>query len=192
LSVQDIPEWLSLPIGAGFGILITVIVYRLQKRTEKIRDEVLDMIDEVIIKIDSYIEERKKLEEDTKKYYLDKIRENLEDIKKRDEEALSMIAKLKNTGQYPDDGTLGWIVLQDSEIKHLCDKTEKYIHKLEGNFKNPQIDEEMSYLSPLYTPFEHMMNPGFWDKESHVNVIEGVLHVHLSTINNYLDLLSKE
>lgn len=192
MSVQDIPEWLSLPIGAGFGILITVIVYRLQKRTEKIRDEVLDMIDEVIIKIDSYIEERKKLEEDTKKYYLDKIRENLEDIKKRDEEALSMIAKLKNTGQYPDDGTLGWIVLQDSEIKHLCDKTEKYIHKLEGNFKNPQIDEEMSYLSPLYTPFEHMMNPGFWDKESHVNVIEGVLHVHLSTINNYLDLLSKE
>jgi hypothetical protein len=192
LSVQDIPEWLSLPIGAGFGILITVIVYRLQKRTEKIRDEVLDMIDEVIIKIDSYIEERKKLEEDTKKYYLDKIRENLEDIKKRDEEALSMIAKLKNTGQYPDDGTLGWIVLQHSEIKHLCDKTEKYIHKLEGNFKNPQIDEEMSYLSPLYTPFEHMMNPGFWDKESHVNVIKGVLHVHLSTINNYLDLLSKE
>ena len=192
MSVQDIPEWLSLPIGAGFGILITVIVYRLQKRTEKIRDEVLDMIDEVIRKIDSYIEERKKLEEDTKKYYLDKIRENLEDIKKRDEEALSMIAKLKNTGQYPDDGTLGWIVLQDSEIKHLCDKTEKYIHKLEGNFKSPQIDEEMSYLSPLYTPFEHMMNPGFWDKESHVNVIEGVLHVHLSTINNYLNLLSKE
>jgi hypothetical protein len=192
LSVQDIPEWLSLPIGAGFGILITVIVYRLQKRTEKIRDEVLDMIDEVITKIDSYIQERKKLEEDTKKYYLEKIRKNLEDIKKRDEEALSMITKLKNTGQQPDDGTLGWIVLQDSEIKHICDKTEKYIHKLEGNFKNPQIDEEMSYLSPLYTPFEHMMNPGFWDKESHVNVIEGVLHVHLSTINNYLDLLSKE
>jgi hypothetical protein len=192
LSVQDIPEWLSLPIGAGFGILITVIVYRLQKRTEKIRDEVLDMIDEVITKIDSYIQERKKLEEDTKKYYLEKIRENLEDIKKRDEKALSMITKLKNTGQQPDDGTLGWIVLQDSEIKHICDKTEKYIHKLEGNFKNPQIDEEMSYLSPLYTPFEHMMNPGFWDKESHVNVIEGVLHVHLSTINNYLDLLSKE
>lgn len=192
MSVQDIPEWLSLPIGAGFGILITVIVYRLQKRTEKIRDEVLDMIDEVITKIDSYIQERKKLEEDTKKYYLEKIRENLEDIKKRDEEALNMITKLKNTGQQPDDGTLGWIVLQDSEIKHICDKTEKYIHKLEGNFKNPQIDEEMSYLSPLYTPFEHMMNPGFWDKESHVNVIEGVLHVHLSTINNYLDLLSKE
>lgn len=150
------------------------------------------MIDEVITKIDSYIQERKKLEEDTKKYYLEKIRENLEDIKKRDEEALNMITKLKNTGQQPDDGTLGWIVLQDSEIKHICDKTEKYIHKLEGNFKNPQIDEEMSYLSPLYTPFEHMMNPGFWDKESHVNVIEGVLHVHLSTINNYLDLLSKE
>jgi hypothetical protein len=192
LSVQDIPEWLSLPIGAGFGILITVIVYRLQKRTEKIRDEVLDMIDEVITKIDSYIQERKKLEEDTKTYYLEKIRKNLDDIKKRDEEALSMITKLKNTGQQPDDGTLGWIVLQDSEIKHICDKTEKYIHKLEGNFKNPQIDEEMSYLSPLYTPFEHMMNPGFWDKESHVNVIEGVLHVHLSTINNYLDLLSKE
>jgi hypothetical protein len=60
LSVQDIPEWLSLPMGLGFGILITVIVYRLQKRTEKIRDEVLDMIDEVITKIDSYIEGRKK------------------------------------------------------------------------------------------------------------------------------------
>jgi Rad3-related DNA helicase len=192
LSVQDIPEWLSLPIGAGFGILITVIVYRLQKRTEKIRDEVIDMIDEVIAKIDSYIQERKKLEEDTKKYYLDKIRKNLDDIKKRDEEALSMITKLKNTGQNPDDATWGWIVIQDSEIKHICDKTEEYVRRLEGNFKNPQINEEMSYLSPLYTPFEHMMNPGFWDRESHINVIEGVLHVHLRTIDNYLDLLSKE
>ena len=192
MSVQDIPEWLSLPIGAGFGILITVIIYRLQKRTEKIRDEVLDMIDEVIVKIDSYIEGRKKLEEDTKKYYLDKIRKILEDIKKRDEEALSMITKLKNTGQKPDDATWGWIVLQDSEIKHMCDKTEQYVRQLEGNFKNPQINEEMSHLSPLYTPFEHMMIPGFWDRGSHVNVIEGVLQVHLRTIDNYLDLLSKE
>lgn len=192
MSVQDIPEWLSLPIGAGFGILITVIVYRLQKRTEKIRDEVLDMIDEVIAKIDSNIEERKKLEEGTKKYYLDKIRKNLDDIKKRDEEALSMITKLKNTGQNPDEATWGWIVLQDSEIKHICDKTEEYVRRLEGNFKNPQINEEMSYLSPLSTPFEHMMIPGFWDRESHVNVIEDILHGHLRKIDNYLDLLSKE
>jgi hypothetical protein len=192
LSVQDIPEWLSLPIGAGFGILITVIVYRLQKRTEKIRNEVLDMIDEVIIKIDSYIEGRKKLEEDTKKYYLDKIRKNLDDIKKRDEEALSIITKLKDTGENPDDGTWGWIAIQNSEIKHMCDKTQGYVRKLEGNFKNPQINEEMSYLSPLYVPFEHMMDAGFWDRGSHVNVIEGVLHVHLRTIDNYLDLLSKE
>lgn len=150
------------------------------------------MIDEVIVKIDSYIEGRKKLEEDTKKYYLDKIRKNLEDIKKRDEEALSMIAKSKNTGQYPDDATWGWIVIQDTEIKHMCNKTEEYVRRLEGNFNNPQINEEMSYLSPLYTPFEHMKIPGFWDRESHINVIEGVLHVNLRTIDNYLDLLSKE
>ena len=192
MSVQDIPEWLSLPIGAGFGILITVIVYRLQKRTEKIRDEVLDMINEVTVKIDSYIEGRKKLEEDTKKYYLDKIRKNLDDIKKRDEEALSMITKLKNTGQYPDDGTWGWIVIQNSEIKHMCGKTEEYVRKLEGNFKNPHINEEMSYLPPLYIPFEHMMDPGFWDRGSHINVIEGVLLGQLRIIDNYLDLLSKE
>ena len=192
MSVQDIPEWLSLPIGAGFGILITVIVYRLQKRTEKIRDEVLDMINEVTVKIDSYIEGRKKLEEDTKKYYLDKIRKNLDDIKKRDEEALSMITKLKNTGQYPDDGTWGWIVIQNSEIKHMCGKTEEYVRKLEGNFKNPHINEEMSYLSPLYIPFEHMMDPGIWDRGSHINVIEGILHKQLRIIDNYLDLLSKE
>jgi hypothetical protein len=192
LSVQDIPEWLSLPIGLGFGILITVIVYRLQTRTEKIRDEVIDMIEEVTTKIDSYFEGRKKLEEDTKKYYTNKIRKNLEDIRKRDEEALSMITKLKNTGQQPDDAAWGWIVLQDSEIKHMCDKTEQYVRQLEGNFKNPQINEEMSHLSPLYIPFEHMMIPGFWDRGSHINVIEGVLHGHLRTIDNYLDLLSKE
>jgi hypothetical protein len=192
LSIQDVPEWLSLPVGVGFGVLITVIVYRLQRRTEKIRDEVIDMIEEVTTKIDSYIEGRKKLEEDTKKYYLDKIRKNLEDIKKRNEEALSMITRLKDTGQYPDDDTWGWIVIQDSEIKHMCDKTEEYVRKLEGNFKNPQINEEMSYLSPLYAPFEHMMNPGFWDRGSHVNVIEGVLREHLRTIDNYLGLLSKE
>jgi hypothetical protein len=192
LSIQDVPEWLSLPVGVGFGVLITVIVYRLQRRTEKIRDEVIDMIEEVTTKIDSYIEGRKKLEEGTKKYYLDKIRKNLEDIKKRNEEALSMITRLKDTGQYPDDDTWGWIVIQDSEIKHMCDKTEEYVRKLEGNFKNPQINEEMSYLSPLYAPFEHMMNPGFWDRGSHVNVIEGVLREHLRTIDNYLGLLSKE
>ena len=105
-----------------------------------------------------------------------------------------MITKLNNTAiqQYPDDATWAWIVIQDSETKHMCNKTEEYISRLEGNFKNPQINEEMSYVSPLYKPFEHMMIPGFWDRKSHVNVIEGILHGHLRKIDNYLDLLSKE
>src|SRR5919106_961851 len=78
--VEDIPNWVTLITELVFGAVITIIVYRLQSKTDKLSRDVLDKIEKATQKIDNYVEERRKLEEGRRALFLSEIREHLDYI----------------------------------------------------------------------------------------------------------------
>jgi uncharacterized protein with HEPN domain len=195
LNSHDIPNWVTLTIEVPFGVIITVIVYRLQSKTSKFSEAVIMKINEATQKIDSYIKEKKKLEVTTKKFHVDRVIRNLEYIKQQDERAKNVILEFKRTGKVPDmDYRLG-IIMQYHNIVFMCRENVDSLRQLEGSFNNPGAREKiMDYQSVLSAPFERLMNPATWKGNNALGLQEAdsIIDVHLNEINEYLDLLLKE
>jgi hypothetical protein len=178
---MDIPNWATLVTELAFGTFIAIFVYKLQSKTENIRSAVTNQIKE-------YTEGKKKHDATRKKYYLDKIKDNLKYIKEQNQSAKNIINSFKKTRRLPDKSIWLDLVMKRHEIASMCKNDEVYLEHLEPYLTNPQTAEEiMAYLPVLYAPFEH------WNEsEFRVEAADSIIDIHLPEIEKYLDLLSKE
>jgi hypothetical protein len=74
----------------------------LQLKTSDSNKGVISKINDATQKIDTYIEEKKKIEDATKKFYVDKIIENLLYIKHQDQRAMEVMNRFHLDNQLPD------------------------------------------------------------------------------------------
>jgi hypothetical protein len=81
LKLNDVPNLFTLIVEVIIGVAIGLTIFGLQSKTDS-------KMKEVINQIESYTGKKKKLEYTTKKFYVDKIIENLLYIKHQDQRAV--------------------------------------------------------------------------------------------------------
>jgi hypothetical protein len=196
---NDIPNWSTLIVEIVIGVGIALYLFYLQSKTSTSNKAVISKINEATQKIDSYIEGKKKIEEATKRFHVDRIIKNLEYIKQQDEQARNIITEFKKTGNFsemvtPLDIVMGMTSLY-IDIETMCHENMESLRRLEGSFNNPGAGEKiMDYQSVLSAPFKALMKPEAWRGINTLSTQEAtsLIEVHLNEINEYLDLLSRE
>lgn len=187
-SLHEIPNSFTLVIEIIIGIAIGLIIFRLQSKTDK-------KMTEVIKEVHSYTGKRKKLENTTKKFYVNKIIENLLYIKHQDQKAIEVMNKFQKDSQPPDWETRFWI---DKNVNHIriiaIPEIQDSLRQLEGVLSYPNTRLEISnYLTVLNGPFEYMADDTNWPKKDFlVSTVTSIVQTHLEEINWYIMLLANE
>ena len=84
MSSFDIPNWVATIIELGIGIVIAVVVYRLQTKTSKLAEELLSKISFMTSRVDSVLEQRRADEQSKKAFECKRIIDHLEYIRKKE------------------------------------------------------------------------------------------------------------
>ncbi|MDP9305397.1 MAG: hypothetical protein M3O68_03525 [Thermoproteota archaeon] len=82
----DIPNWVATLIELGIGIVIAIVVYRVQSQTAKLAEELLSKISSMTSRMDSLLEQRRLDEIAKKEFECKRIIEHLEYIQKKEQE----------------------------------------------------------------------------------------------------------
>lgn len=82
----DIPNWVATIIELGIGIVIAVVVYKIQSQTAKLAEELLSKISSMTSRMDSLLEQRRLDEIAKKEFECKRIIEHLEYIRKKEQE----------------------------------------------------------------------------------------------------------
>lgn len=80
----DIPNWVATIIELGIGIVIAIVVYRLQTKTSKLAEELLSKISFMTSRVDSVLEQRRVDEQSKKAFECKRIIDHLEYIRKKE------------------------------------------------------------------------------------------------------------
>jgi|GEM_PF-386629 uncharacterized membrane protein len=84
MSSFDIPNWVATIIELGIGIVIAIVVYRLQTKTSKLAEELLSKISFMTSRVDSVLEQRRADEQSKKAFECKRIIDHLEYIRKKE------------------------------------------------------------------------------------------------------------
>ncbi len=84
MSSFDIPNWVATIIELGIGIVIAIVVYRLQTKTSKLAEELLSKISFMTSRVDSVLEQRRADEQSKKDFECKRIIDHLEYIRKKE------------------------------------------------------------------------------------------------------------
>jgi hypothetical protein len=82
----DIPNWVATIIELGIGIVIAIVVYKIQSQTAKLAEELLSKISSMTSRMDSLLEQRRLDEIAKKEFECKRIIEHLEYIWKKEQE----------------------------------------------------------------------------------------------------------
>lgn len=82
----DIPNWVATLIELGIGIVIAIVVYRVQTQTAKLAEELLSKISSMTSRMDSLLEQRRLDEIAKKEFECKRVIEHLEYIQKKEQE----------------------------------------------------------------------------------------------------------
>ena len=82
----DIPNWVATIIELGIGIVIAIVVYKIQSQTAKLAEELLSKISSMTSRMDSLLEQRRLDEIAKKEFECKRIIEHLEYIRKKEQE----------------------------------------------------------------------------------------------------------
>lgn len=82
----DIPNWVATIIELGIGIVIAIVVYRIQSQTAKLAEELLSKISSMTSRMDALLEQRRLDEIAKKEFECKRIIEHLEYIQKKEQE----------------------------------------------------------------------------------------------------------
>lgn len=82
----DIPNWVATIIELGIGIVIAIVVYRIQSQTAKLAEELLSKISSMTSRMDTLLEQRRLDEIAKKEFECKRIIEHLEYIQKKEQE----------------------------------------------------------------------------------------------------------
>lgn len=82
----DIPNWVATLIELGIGIVIAIVVYRVQSQTAKLAEELLSKISSMTSRMDSLLEQRRLDEIAKKEFECKRVIEHLEYIQKKEQE----------------------------------------------------------------------------------------------------------
>ncbi|HSA73013.1 MAG TPA: hypothetical protein VLD84_03565 [Nitrososphaeraceae archaeon] len=82
----DIPNWVATIIELGIGIVIAIVVYRIQSQTAKLAEELLSKISSMTSRMDALLEQRRLDEIARKEFECKRIIEHLEYIQKKEQE----------------------------------------------------------------------------------------------------------
>ena len=84
MSSFDIPNWVATIIELGIGIVIAIVVYRLQTKTSKLAEELLSKISFMTSRVDLVLEQRRADEQSKKAFECKRIIDHLEYIRKKE------------------------------------------------------------------------------------------------------------
>lgn len=113
LKLNEIPNSFSLLVEVAIGAGIALYLFYLQLKTSRSNDA-------LIKKIDSYTESKKKLEDTTRKFYVNKIIDDLMYIKQQDQRAMEVVDRFQEADHLPDGNT---VARHNEQIKIThCDK----------------------------------------------------------------------
>jgi hypothetical protein len=84
MSSFDIPNWVATIIELGIGIVIAIVVYRLQTKTSKLAEDLLSKISFMTSRVDSVLEQRRADEQSKKVFECKRIIDHLEYIRKKE------------------------------------------------------------------------------------------------------------
>lgn len=82
----DIPNWVATLIELGIGIVIAIVVYRVQSQTAKLAKELLSKISSMTSRMDSLLEQRRLDEIAKKEFECKRVIEHLEYIQEKEQE----------------------------------------------------------------------------------------------------------
>jgi len=82
----DIPNWVATLIELGIGIVIAIVVYRVQSQTAKLAEELLSKISSMTSRMDSLLEQRRLDEIAKKEFECKRVIEHLEYIQEKEQE----------------------------------------------------------------------------------------------------------
>jgi hypothetical protein len=80
----DIPNWVATIVELGIGIVIAIVVYRLQTKTSKLAEVLLSKISDMTSRVDSLLEQRRADEQAKKAFECKRIIDHLEYIRKKE------------------------------------------------------------------------------------------------------------
>jgi len=186
--IDDIPNWVTLIAELVFGAVIAIIVYRLQSKTDDLRDDVLEKIAEATQKIDDYVDEKRKLEEGRRTFILNELREHLEYIADKYKTAMKMMNEFKTNGITPDRN---WLIAQTMQVTWRSQTIETRVHQVEESFIDPSPNEKiLAVITNLNSPFERLVLLQPWN-ESALEFQEADLYLqtHLENVTEYLTFL---
>jgi hypothetical protein len=82
----DIPNWVATIIELGIGIVIAIVVYKIQSQTAKLAEELLSKISSMTSRMDLLLEQRRLDEIAKKEFECKRIIEHLEYIQRKEQE----------------------------------------------------------------------------------------------------------
>jgi len=197
LELYGIP-WFTLAVELPFAIIITAIVYRLQSKTSKSSKAIMMKIEESTQKIDSYVEEKKKVEENTKRFYVTRLQNNLEEIKKVEEQSKKILNDFRKGGSEDFSDNYSDVMYDGRHrIRFHVSKIEDSLRQLEGSFTDPEIRFEiLDLIGDLHRPLDILLEKMYdWktkDGKAHLKLADDVLNRNIRNIDNSLNILAKE
>jgi hypothetical protein len=194
MESNDLPNWITLIAEIIVGITISAFIYKIQSNTDKLRNDILEEIRKMTIKIDTYIENKRHLDANTKKFYYDKVKDNLKAIKTADEKTKEIIKNTIEKGNLLNSNVMYYIIEKSSEIKYARILTiHDALEQLKGNLKNPNTRLEiLTYLDALDGPYKELSDEYIWTDKTKLNLIVRMIDIHLEEIMKYLTMLEDE
>lgn len=186
-SIQFTPTFVvEISIGI-IAIAISLTIFGLQLRADK-------KMNKVINRIESYTGRRKKIEVARKKFYIDRLRDTLEQIKKQNLKIKDTIEAFKRDPRNPNELEFEDLRQLKKELGHLCEHAEGYVDLIEPLSTYPQtLQEIMSSLPMWYDPLEALTREPYWmESRFRIDFAESTLNEYLPEIDKYIELLSKE
>ena len=146
------------------------------------------------MQIDKYVEDKQQLDENTKKFYYDKVKDNLEAIKKADEKAKEIINNIIEKGNLVKSDIEYYIIENSTEIRIMrIPQIHDALVQLQGNLKNPNMRLEiLNYLDVLDAPFRELSKDDIWTNKKQLKSILAIIDIHLEEIRKYITMLKAE
>src|SRR5688572_15288984 len=115
-----------------------------------------------------------------KNFYYDKVKDNLEAIKKADEKAKEIINNIIEKGNLVKSDIEYYIIENSTEIRIMrIPQIHDALVQLQGNLKNPNMRLEiLNYLDVLDAPFRELSKNDIWTNKKQLKSILAIIDIH--------------
>jgi hypothetical protein len=194
--MPDIPNWTTLLIELAFAAGITYWLYRLQRKTEKLRDELLNEIQTVTKRTDSVTQQKATAERENKRFQCQRIIKSLHDIQE-EEQSLKTHLTGYNVEEPTNEIKLFEIKLFGYSFENRANNSINIMYDAIGQLQvslndNPLRNDLLGYLRRFYVLPDRILKHNFPEQKHQREHLLSEIDEQTQKIEHFIERFKKE